>query len=263
MSHIKKSEWPEIGEFVIATANNITVYGVYVILDEYGKEGFLHVSEISSTWVRNIRNFVHDGEKVVLKVLRVEPGKKHIDLSLRRVTKREKREKLLFWKKGKKAEGLLRSVAQRLGLTLKEVYEKAGVPIENNFGDLYEGLERSAREGEKVLLEIGIQKKLASELTEIAKEKIKTPSVKVRATISMNCFKPNGVEKIKESLIKVKDIAKPRGTAIRIHTISPPQYQIEVLAKNYKEGNIILKKATDTAFRTIISAGGEGNLVGD
>ncbi len=46
-------------------------------------EGLLHVSEISSSWIRNIRDFVREGQKMVLKVLRVDLEKGHIDLSLR------------------------------------------------------------------------------------------------------------------------------------------------------------------------------------
>jgi len=46
MSFIRRDEWPEIGELVVATVNEIRDYGVYVMLDEYGKEGFLHISYI-------------------------------------------------------------------------------------------------------------------------------------------------------------------------------------------------------------------------
>ena len=68
-------EWPEIGDFVIATIQKITDYGAYVMLDEYEKQGLLHVSEVSSGWVRNIRDFVREGQKTVLKVLRVDAQK--------------------------------------------------------------------------------------------------------------------------------------------------------------------------------------------
>ena len=96
---IKKQEWPEIGDLVIATVETVTDYGAYVKLDEYDKKGLLHISEISSSWIRNIRDFVREGQKIVLKVLRVDIEKGHVDLSLRRVTKREKIEKIMFQKK--------------------------------------------------------------------------------------------------------------------------------------------------------------------
>jgi len=93
-----KPEWPEVGDLVIATIENVTDYGAYAKLDEYTKRGLLHVSEISSSWIRNIRDFVRENQKMVLKVLRIDAEKGHIDLSLRRVTKRERIEKTKSWK---------------------------------------------------------------------------------------------------------------------------------------------------------------------
>src|SRR6266849_5321785 len=107
--------FPEIGEMVVATVNRVEDYGAYVKLDEYaGIEGLVHISEISTTWVRNIRNHAREGQKLVLKVLRVNPQRNQIDLSLRRVTGREKSEKMLEWKKERKAESILKSAGDKL-----------------------------------------------------------------------------------------------------------------------------------------------------
>lgn len=133
----RKPQWPEVGDLVIATIETVTDYGAYAKLDEYEKRGLLHVSEISSSWIRNIRDFVREGQKVVLKVLRVDHEKGHIDLSLRRVTKRERIDKVLLWKKERKAEALLHGVAEKVGLTSDEIYQKTGPAIEAKY-DLYE-----------------------------------------------------------------------------------------------------------------------------
>jgi len=158
---LRRPEWPDVGDLVIATVVDITDYGAYVRLDEYDKEGLLHVSEVASRWVRNIRDYVREGQKVVLKVLRVHAEKGHVDLSRRRVTKREKKEKLLSWKKDRKAESLLRTAAEKLNISFEEAYEKAGVLIEKAFGELHEGLEKTAKDGVEVLLNLGIDKDLA------------------------------------------------------------------------------------------------------
>ena len=57
--------WPEYGDLVIATVNSVMDYGAYANLDEYNRRGFLHISEISSARIRNVRDFVRENQKLV------------------------------------------------------------------------------------------------------------------------------------------------------------------------------------------------------
>jgi translation initiation factor 2 subunit 1 len=179
---LRKLEWPETGELVMATVETVTDYGAYVKLDEYNKKGLLHVSEISSSWIRNIRDFVREGQKLVLKVLRVDPEKGHVDLSLRRVTKREKIEKTMAWKKERKAETLIRGVAEKTGLPLQEIYDKAGTIMDNEYG-LYEGFEKAVKEGAESLTKLGVPEEIAAAVAEVGQERIRVPMVRVKGTI--------------------------------------------------------------------------------
>lgn len=128
----RKPEYPEGGDLVIATIETVTDYGAYAKLDEYDKRGLLHVSEISSSWIRNIRDFVREGQKMVLKVLRVDPEKGHVDLSLRRVNKRERIEKVMQWKKERKADALLKGVSEKLGYPLTRFTRKLEAWLKKN-----------------------------------------------------------------------------------------------------------------------------------
>jgi len=255
---LKETAWPEVGDLVIATIERITDYGAYVHLDEYGKEGLLHISEVSSGWIRNIRHFVREGQKVVLKVLRVDAEKGHVDLSLRRVTKREKREKILSWKKDRKSDSLLRSASEKLKIPFEEIYEKAGSLIEREFGGVYEGLEKAAKEGAEVLIGIGMPKEIAEAIAEIAKEKIRIRMVKVKGILKLQCTKPKGVALIQEALLSAQEIGKPLGARVRVYVVAPPRYRIEVSAEDYKEAERILQRAAETALMTITKVGGQG-----
>jgi len=256
---LKKIEWPEEGDLVIATVKTITDYGAYVALDEYQKEGLLHVSEVSSGWVRNIRNFVREGQKFVLKVLRVNTEKGHVDLSLRRVTKRERKEKILSWKKERKADSLLRSASEELKMSSQEIYEKVGTLFEKEFGGIYEGFERTAREGAELLLKMEIPENIATVIEEIAKEKIRVPMVKVKGTLSLQCSKPDGVNLIRDTLLGVQKVGS-KGAKVRVYVIAPPRYRIVVSAVDYKEAEEILDKATEVAIKNIERVGGQGNF---
>lgn len=87
-------EWPEEGELVVATVKKVRDYGAFVRLEEYkGKEGFIHISEVSSGWVKNIRDFVKENQKIVARVVRVNPVKGQVDLSLKGIREDQKRKK--------------------------------------------------------------------------------------------------------------------------------------------------------------------------
>ena len=255
----RKPQWPEVGDLVIATIENVTDYGAYVNLDEYDKRGLLHVSEISSSWIRNIRDFVREGQKVVLKVTRVNLEKGHIDLSLRRVTKRAKIEKIRQWKQDRKAEALLRGVAEKIGLSNEEIYEKAGSLLEEKYG-LYEGFEKLAKEGAEVLTEIGAPEDLAKAFAEVAEERIRVKMVKVKGTLEIRCMTPNGVKVIKESFLSAKKAEKTRDTEVRFYVVAAPKYSVEVLAENYKRAEEVFQKVSQTVVSNIVEAGGQGTF---
>ena len=254
----RKPNWPDVGDLVVATIETVTDYGAYANLDEYEKRGLLHVSEISSSWIRNIRDFVRDGQKLVLKVLRVDLEKGHIDLSLRRVTKRERIEKVLSWKKERKTDALLRGVAEKLGLTSDEVYQKAGTIVEQKF-DLYEGFEKAAFEGPEALTEIGVPENFAKVFSEVAQERIRVKMVKVKGTLEMRVAKPNGVKVIKEALNKAK-AEKIKDARITFYVIAAPKYNIEVQAENYKRAEDVMQKTADIVIANVAEAGGQGSF---
>lgn len=120
-------EFPEEGELVVCTVQNVKNFGAFVTLDEYGgKEGFIHVRDVATGWVKYIRDYVREGQKVVCKVLGVDSTKGHIDLSLKSVNEHQRREKVQQWKNETKAEKLLEIVATRLEKTVDQCWEDFG-----------------------------------------------------------------------------------------------------------------------------------------
>lgn len=256
---LKKLEWPENGELVMATVENVTDFGAYVKLDEYDKKGLLHVSEISSSWIRNIRDFVREGQKLVLKVLRVDPEKGHVDLSLRRVTKREKIEKTMAWKKERKAEALIRSVADKTGLPVQDIYDKAGALMENEYG-LYEGFEKAVKEGPEPLTKIGIPEEIAKAIFDVGQERIRVQMVRVKGTAELRCVKPNGVKIIMEAFSNAKKSEKLGSTKLRFYVIAAPKYSIEVLAEDYKHAEDTFQRVAQNIVSSVVKAGGQGSF---
>src|SRR3989337_4089841 len=131
-------EFPEEAELVVCTVKDVKNFGAFVTLDEYeGKEGFIHIAEVSSGWIKYIRDYVREGQKVVTKVLRVDKGKGQIDLSLKAVNEHQRREKIQEWKNDQKAEKLLSIVAERLGKPVDAAWQEFGYHLLEAFGTLY------------------------------------------------------------------------------------------------------------------------------
>src|SRR5947208_16656954 len=105
MTSEQGSSMPEPGEIVVCTVREITSHGIYVNLDQYGgMNGFLHVSEISTAWERNIERVAKPQQRAVLKVIRADRTRKEIDLALGQVTNEGRRAKNSEWQRADCAE---------------------------------------------------------------------------------------------------------------------------------------------------------------
>ena len=98
------TEQLEEGQIVLCTVEKIVGTTVFVKIQEDG-EGTLITSEISPGRIRNLRDYVVPGKKIVCKILHIRGNRIH--LSLRRVKQNEKKELLdkIWMVSGKTSEG--------------------------------------------------------------------------------------------------------------------------------------------------------------
>ena len=191
---------PEQGEIILATVTKVMDHGAYVTLDEYDDvQGFLHISEIAPGWIRSVNRFVKDGEKKVLLVKKVKA--RDIDLSLKQVSKDQKKQKLKEVKKYEKGKTLLQNVQDKAKLTDEEV-EKIEDKIYTKFDSVYDAFMEIARNGIDVIKELKLAKKTTAAVEEIC-SKIKLPSVEIRGIMEITNNKSDGVEIIKKTLLNV------------------------------------------------------------
>lgn len=70
------------GQIIEGVITGIQPYGAFVVLDDT-THGLIHISEISDDYVRDIRHFLTQGEKVVAKIIDVNDGHSQLRLSLK------------------------------------------------------------------------------------------------------------------------------------------------------------------------------------
>jgi len=229
-------EMPEQGEIVLATVTKVMDHGAYVTLDEYGDiQGFLHISEIAPGWIRSVNRFVRDGEKKVLLVKKVNSQRGDIDLSLKQVSKDQKKQKLKEVKKFEKGKTILQNVKEKAKLTDEEV-EKLEDSIYSKFDSVYDAFIEIGRNGIESVKELKLAKKTASVIEEIC-SKIKLPSVEIRGIMEITSEKSDGVEIIKKVLL---DVLKKDST-IDITYLGAPKYRLSITSEDFKSAEKSLK----------------------
>jgi len=80
----QKVSYIKEGMLVEGTITHLTKFGAFARLGE-DLEGLIHVSELSEQRVGHPKEVVHEGEVVTLRVIKVDPERRRIGLSLRKV----------------------------------------------------------------------------------------------------------------------------------------------------------------------------------
>ena len=231
-------ELPEIGEIVIATITKVSDHGAYVNLDEYKNvQGFLHISEIAPGWVRNLGRYVKEGEKKVLLVKKVRSERNEIDLSLKQISKDQKKKKLLEVKRYEKGQTIIQSVKETGKISDKDI-ESLEESIFSKYDSIYEAFLDVARKGIDVLSDLKLSKKIITTIEEVS-SKIRIPSVEIRGILEITNTKPDGVEVIKKILGNAAK--KDDNSKVEITYVGAPKYRISVSSGDFKSAEKTLK----------------------
>jgi S1 RNA binding domain protein len=112
----------QTGSILEGTVVNITNFGAFVEVD--GKTGLVHISEVSDTFVKNIRDHLKEKDKVKVKVISVDDNGK-ISLSIKQATPQRKsvRPMEIDWNQEKGKSNTV-NLEDRLSKFLKESEEK-------------------------------------------------------------------------------------------------------------------------------------------
>jgi translation initiation factor 2 subunit 1 len=252
----KKEGMPEEDEIVLCTVTNVQHHSVFAKLDEYGKSGMIHISEVSPGRIRNLRDYVQVGKKVICKILRIDRVKGHIDLSLRRVSEGKRRKKNEEIKQEQKAEKIIETVAKKLDKKLEDVYEAISSKVFEKYEYIFECF-NDIVENDFDLKKLGVEEKLADELTGIVKEKIKPAEVQIKGILTLNSTAVDGVEIIRKTLQRAVTIGK--GNA-EVTYAGAGRYNVVVKAPDYKTAEKIMTSSTESALKYIEKNGGEGSF---
>jgi len=223
-----QKDFPEEDEVLFGVVDRIIGTSVFVKLEDYGKEGVISFSEVAPGRIRNIRDYIRIGQRIVCKVLRVDEAKGHIDLSLRRVSSKEKKEIMQEYKREREFLVVLNLVLKNKERTETIVQE---LKRKIKFSDILNKVLHSPEEVRALLQEAKLSEEEIEKVLELVKEKFKEKKITVTARISLISEAPDGVERIKKVLTDVESMGAS------VSYLGAPNYLISLESTNPKEAN--------------------------
>lgn len=245
-------EWykdrPDEGDFVVIELSDVDKNSMYGELEEYDNlKGLIHISEASRSWIQDLTKEFSEGEKTVAQVIDVDDGS--IDLSLKRVNDKQKRDTMTRWNKEQKAEKFVESLEQELDSD--NIYEKVVYPMQEEFGSSFHGFEISIAEEER--LKEMFEDEVVKAVQEVARDNIDLKQEKFEGEIKLEFYQGNGLERIKDTL---NDI----GDGVEVRYMSAPNYSIEAWGRTQELAKKRMDKAVQRIREKAEELGGEASF---
>jgi translation initiation factor 2 subunit 1 len=253
---MKYSGWPETGELVVGKVDEIEDFGVFVDLQEYeDKRGLVHISEVASGWIKNVRDHVTEGSTVVAKVLDVDRDAQQIDLSLKDVNEHQRKETIQDWKNEQKADKWMHIA---FGEDVSdEQYASVANALLAEFESLYDAFESAAIHGVEALDDADLDDDEREAIVETARDNVSVPYVEVTGYVDLRCPADDGVDRIREALQAAEGNGElPDEVELSVAYEGSPQYRITVQAPDYKTAEAELEESAARASEAIEAAGG-------
>jgi small subunit ribosomal protein S1 len=73
----------DVGQFVRGTVTQLANFGAFARIED-GIEGLIHVSELADERIQHPKQVVHEGQELLLRIIRIDPQRRRMGLSLRR-----------------------------------------------------------------------------------------------------------------------------------------------------------------------------------
>jgi small subunit ribosomal protein S1 len=90
LRQLKKDPWEDhihefkVGQLVEGTITRLVKFGAFARLDDH-IEGLIHISELSEDRIEHPKEVVNEGDTLALRIIKIEPERRRIGLSLRKV----------------------------------------------------------------------------------------------------------------------------------------------------------------------------------
>ncbi len=257
---MKYSGWPNPGELVVGRVDEIEDFGVFIDLEEYeNKRGLVHVSEVASGWIKNVRDHVNTDQMVVCKVIEVDESAQQVDLSIKDVNDHQRSDKIQDWKNDQKADKWMEIA---FGEDIDDdSFRRIANELIDQHGSLYAGFEQAAIHGPEALDRTDLDEGEIDAIVETARKNVSVPYVTVTGYVDLEAPGGNGVEDVREALQAAEGNGEvPEEVDLEVTYVGSPEYRIRVQAPNYKTAEDELEASAGRASESIEVSGGTADF---
>lgn len=249
---IKENQFPEDGEVVLAKTVSIEGDILNMELLEYANiPGLVLSSELSKKRIRSIHQITKVGNSEVCQVLSVDRARGYIDLSLRSVGDKERKECLENASRNKIAYQIMLKTAKMAGMSVGELYEMVGYEKAREFGSLHSYFSK-AKENPEIFNDSNEEiRKLGKLFSQVIDEQFKPSVFKVRADVDVTSA-IGGIENIKHAFKMAKNI----DNSLEIVIVRAPTYSITKIGNDKDECFDLIAKAIEIIKENIENVGG-------
>lgn len=243
--------FPKRYDLVVCRITKIDSHSASCEVLEYKKNGLIYAAEVAKRWVRDIREFLKEGQYIVCRVLDVDRNTNTVLLSAKRLSREESDRKMAAFKREMKSEKVLELIAKKLNKTLEEAYRDVGYGLQDEFGSLTKAFE-IAEKNPELFKKRGLSESWVSEILDFvaktASEKVHEAKVKLKLV----SYKPDGVEVIKKALSGIR--------GFEVKYISAPNYMLIGKGKNIKDLKAKISTEAEVVVKEIQKGGGEASF---
>jgi translation initiation factor 2 subunit 1 len=255
-----ESPYPEVDDLVMVTVQQIADMGAYVTLNEYNNlEGMVLLSELSRRRIRSVQRLIRVGKTEVVVVLRVDREKGYIDLSKRRVSPEEVDKFEEKFNKSKAVHSIMRHVAEKLDMSLEDLYVQVGWPLYKKYGHAFEAFKVALVDPEAVWSSLPggpVDPAIRAELMQGIVRRLTPQKLKLRADVEVACFGYEGIDAVRAALAAGESVSTPE-IAVKVKLVAPPLYVLLSTCMDKTRGLALMSQALEQIESTIKPLGGQ------
>jgi translation initiation factor 2 subunit 1 len=234
---IIQKESPTVGDLVLVRIKKVMPFGAYCELLEYKNvDSYLPIKEVASGWIKNIHEFIKEGQKSVAKVVYIDKEKKAIDVSLKKVTKKEEKDKINDFNFEKRAENFYTQAMTKAGIQPTE-RPKIIAEISKKYASYNDVINILSENGDP-FKDLKIDSKFIEALKEVVSKNIKPKVYIVSYIVELIIYNTKeGIGLLKKNFGDIEKLG------VNVNYLGAPRYHLSSQGDSYLQAEEKINKA--------------------